>query len=99
MWEGSCSRVAGATFTWDLGGLEYGLPGSDLAVMVLEPDTCALLLQTTKQPMWILGDTFMRKYLVEFDWGNQRLGFSCRDNDNFCPSAYGPPLWVALLGL
>lgn len=26
--------------------------------------------------MWILGDIFMRKYYVQFDWGQQRLGFA-----------------------
>jgi len=38
---------------------------------------CVLGLQglDAPTPMWILGDVFMRRYAVEFDWGGKRMGF------------------------
>eukprot|EP00928_Gymnodinium_smaydae_P070453 TRINITY_DN54283_c0_g1_i1.p1 TRINITY_DN54283_c0_g1~~TRINITY_DN54283_c0_g1_i1.p1 ORF type:complete len:381 (+),score=103.04 TRINITY_DN54283_c0_g1_i1:58-1200(+) len=37
---------------------------------------CLLGLQASPEPLWILGDVFMRKYYVVFDWGKERVGIA-----------------------
>merc|ERR1712232_433040 len=72
-----CSKdVADLTFT--LGGKEFTLNKQDLT-LGQQGSTCILGLMGIEIPsgaLWILGDVFMRKYYVQFDWGEQRLGFA-----------------------
>mmetsp|Transcript_66793 Transcript_66793/g.168647 ORF Transcript_66793/g.168647 Transcript_66793/m.168647 type:complete len:401 (+) Transcript_66793:56-1258(+) len=39
-------------------------------------DICLLGLDQSPLPGWILGDVFLRKYFVQFDWGRKRVGFA-----------------------
>jgi len=60
-----------------LGGQKLVLQGEEL-ILQRQGDLCVLGLQSSPSPWrhWILGDVFMRKYYVQFDWGKQRVGFA-----------------------
>jgi len=66
--------------TFVLGGKEYSLKKEDL-ILQQSGSQCVLGLMgvdvpAPRGPLWILGDVFMRKYYVQFDWGQKRLGFA-----------------------
>merc|ERR1712157_46613 len=63
--------------TFALGGQDFSLSAEDLVIDRLG-FACVLGLQSISlhSPMWILGDVFMRKYYVQFDWGQRRIGFA-----------------------
>merc|ERR1711862_830571 len=71
-----CSADVG-DLTFILGGKEFSLSKEDL-IIAQQASTCVLGLMpiNTPSPMWILGDVFMRKYYVQFDWEQKRLGFA-----------------------
>merc|ERR1711972_1039632 len=71
-----CSAdVPSIAFT--LGGRDFAMTKGDL-VVTERAGWCILGLDVISDdaPFWILGDLFMRKYYVQFDWGNQRVGFA-----------------------
>ena len=74
-----CSaKFPGLTFT--LGGKDYTLMQADL-ILQASGSQCILGLTgidvpAPRGPLWILGDVFMRKYYVQFDWRKKRLGFA-----------------------
>merc|ERR1712045_506253 len=60
------------------GELEFVLKKEDI-ILQQSGSQCILGLMGIDVPggaMWILGDVFMRKYYVQFDWGQKRLGFA-----------------------
>ncbi|CAK0841191.1 unnamed protein product [Prorocentrum cordatum] len=66
------------SFTLD--GKDFALKKADL-ILQAQGSTCILGLMSVdvpppRGPLWIMGDVFMRKYYVQFDWGNKRLGFA-----------------------
>merc|ERR1712151_322830 len=66
--------------TFTLGGKDYALKREDL-ILQQSGSQCVLGLMgvdvpAPRGPLWILGDVFMRKYYVQFDWGQRRLGFA-----------------------
>merc|ERR1711920_1006345 len=66
--------------TFTLGGKDYALKKEDL-ILQQSGSSCVLGLMgvdvpAPRGPLWILGDVFMRKYYVQFDWGQKRLGFA-----------------------
>mmetsp|Transcript_95774 Transcript_95774/g.240000 ORF Transcript_95774/g.240000 Transcript_95774/m.240000 type:complete len:416 (-) Transcript_95774:225-1472(-) len=82
-----CSKLQDAHLAFSLGGSDYTISGMDLA-LAQQGGTCLLALQAMEgQPMWILGDVFMRRYFVEFDWGNARVGLSGGNPRNDVPMA------------
>lgn len=83
-----CSKVAEMEFGIEIGGLEYRLDSSDL-VLGQQGDMCLLALQESPDSKFILGDVFMRRYFVEFDWENAHLGFACTRADHLCPNGTG----------
>jgi len=71
-----CSQeLPGITFT--LGGEDF-VVGADSLIIERIGHMCILGLQAMRlrTPTWILGDIFMRKYYVQFDWGHRRVGFA-----------------------
>jgi len=67
-----------SSMTFSLGGQEYTLDSKDL-VLQASGNQCILGLTgidvpAPAGPLWILGDVFMRKYYVQFDWGQKRIG-------------------------
>merc|ERR1712203_566225 len=76
-WTVDCSKdLPDLAFT--LGGKDYTLKKEDL-ILQQSGSTCILGLmgiEVPSGPLWILGDVFMRKYYVEFDWGQKRLGLA-----------------------
>jgi len=73
-WQVPCKNLEDVTLTFTIGGSDYDIGGMDLAFGRASFGTCALALQVMPQPHWILGDVFMRRYFVEFDWGKRRVG-------------------------
>eukprot|EP00933_Yihiella_yeosuensis_P030323 TRINITY_DN23981_c0_g1_i1.p1 TRINITY_DN23981_c0_g1~~TRINITY_DN23981_c0_g1_i1.p1 ORF type:complete len:406 (+),score=99.41 TRINITY_DN23981_c0_g1_i1:69-1286(+) len=76
--------VPGVTFTlgggWTEKGTDFTLEAKDLLVpsAALPPQAgkiCPLAIMPGGGP-WILGDVFMRKFYVKFDYGNQRIGIA-----------------------
>eukprot|EP00401_Gymnodinium_catenatum_P051996 CAMPEP_0117487572 /NCGR_PEP_ID=MMETSP0784-20121206/16065_1 /TAXON_ID=39447 /ORGANISM="" /LENGTH=383 /DNA_ID=CAMNT_0005282225 /DNA_START=141 /DNA_END=1292 /DNA_ORIENTATION=- len=64
--------------TFTLGGSDFTLTKQDL-ILQQSGSQCILGLmgiEVPAGPLWILGDVFMRKYYVKFDWGQKRLGFA-----------------------
>jgi len=78
----SCSQeLPNLSFT--LGGKDFSLSGEDL-VLQRYGAVCVLGIQSIRlhTPTWILGDVFMRKYYVQFDWGHRRVGFALASTQN-----------------
>jgi len=79
-WAVDCSKdVPDMTFTLD-GDKDFVLNREDLT-LEQSGNQCVLGMQGLdfpfpNRPHWILGDVFMRKYYVKFDWGNKRVGFA-----------------------
>jgi len=64
--------------SFTLGGKAFELQKEDL-ILQQSGSSCILGLMgvdvpAPRGPLWILGDVFMRKYYVQFDWGRQRIG-------------------------
>jgi len=83
-----CSNVEAAELGIEIGGLAYRLDSSDL-VLGRQGTECLLALQESPDSKFILGDVFMRRYFVEFDWENAHLGFACTHADHLCPNGTG----------
>jgi len=66
--------------TFTLAGQSFTLKKQDI-ILQASGSQCILGLMGVdvpppRGPLWILGDVFMRKYYVQFDWGNKRLGIA-----------------------
>jgi hypothetical protein len=78
-WTIDCSAdIPDLTFT--LAGKEFSLSKDDLTLQS-SGSTCILGIMgidvpAPNGPLWILGDVFMRKYYVQFDWENKQVGMA-----------------------
>merc|ERR1712039_215267 len=65
------------SLAFKLGGQDFVLEKDDLVIQKVGR-LCVLGLSAINLPqrMWILGDVFMRKYYVQFDWGRKRVGLA-----------------------
>lgn len=66
--------------SFELGGKIFALSKEDL-ILQQSAGQCVLGFMgidvpPPRGPLWILGDVFMRKYYVQFDWGQKRLGLA-----------------------
>lgn len=77
----SCDTVSSLpTFSFVLNGVQFPLKPS--SYIIQDSGICMVGLESTPltsesgQPMWILGDVFLRSYYAVFDMGNNRVGFA-----------------------
>merc|ERR1711862_416040 len=65
------------TVSFTMGGKTFDLSPEDL-ILESVGNLCILGIQAIDigRPMWILGDVFMRKCYVQFDFGKARMGFA-----------------------
>jgi len=76
-WVVECFKTL-PSMSFVIEGKAFTLNTEDLIVQRSE-DLCTLGIQgttSTDTPFWILGDVFMRKYYVQFDWGKKRMGMA-----------------------
>jgi len=66
-----------STLTFSIGGKDFDFSVEDLAI-IQENSTCFLGIQSIgpSESVWILGDVFMRKYYVKFDWCHGEIGIA-----------------------
>lgn len=65
--------------TVTLGGKDFTLQGEDYVIKAGPVCLFAFTgidVPAPNGPLWIMGDVFMRKYYVAFDYGQKRLGFA-----------------------
>jgi len=76
-----CNELPNITFALD--GHDFPLAGAELVIQGFR-SFCVLGLKSMRmrKPMWILGDVFMRKYYVQFDWNQRRMGFALASHRN-----------------
>jgi len=72
-----CDRMAGMPdLKFTLGqGANFVLKVSEMVIQ-RQGNQCVLGMQPSPEPLWILGDVFMRKYYVKFDYGKKQMGFA-----------------------
>lgn len=75
-----CSKLESFTISFNLGGKDFSLDKDDV-VLQKQQGLCMLGFQGTdipppNGPLWILGDVFMRKYYVKFDWCGAAVGIA-----------------------
>jgi len=74
-WSIDCSKKYSMTFT--IGGKDYVLSNEDLVLNSGGQCILGLMgIDIPRGPLWILGDIFMRKFYVKFDWGQTRVGIA-----------------------
>jgi len=73
----SCSKLSTVpSVSFTLGGKDFSLSAEEL-VVVRQGDVCLLGISAgPPQPLWILGDVFMRKYYVKFDYCGASIGIA-----------------------
>ncbi|CAM9587147.1 unnamed protein product [Phaeothamnion confervicola] len=65
--------------TFTIGGVDYPLEGPEYIINSGKVCLLALMamdIPAPAGPLWIMGDVFMRKYYVAFDYGNKRVGIA-----------------------
>ena len=75
-----CKKISSLpALTVTMGGQDFTLEGKDYVInagpLCLFAFT-GIDVPAPNGPLWIMGDVFMRKYYVAFDWGQRRLGFA-----------------------
>merc|ERR1711937_339491 len=68
-----CSKISSLpALTVTLGGKDFVIKAGPMCLFAFT----GIDVPAPNGPLWIMGDVFMRKYYVAFDYGQKRLGFA-----------------------
>lgn len=90
-----CDKLKAATLTFTIGWRDYQLTGEDMTVGPAQGNLCVLGLQGMEQNFWILGDVFLRRYYVEFDWGQEAIAINGGNPRSHAGQIFGIAMVVA----
>lgn len=96
-----CMNLENANLTFGIGGRDYVIRGMDLSLGMdpIRPSLCLLGLQQLDQNFWILGDLFLRRYFVEFDWDGKRVGLSSSGTPRRDFQLHWTAAWMAIAAI
>jgi len=75
-----CSEIPklNSTLTFTIGAKQYTIPSQELSVGPFpgKEGYCQTLINTMRDPMWIIGASLMKYYYTVWDTGNKRMGWA-----------------------
>jgi len=77
LYQIECAKLQGKNITFSLAQTSFVLSAEDITLQQ-QAGVCLLGVQGSDGvgPQWILGDVFMRRYYVKFDWCGSQVGIA-----------------------
>jgi len=76
LWQASCSALTNAKVAFNIAGTSFELSKEDIVLQEVSGQCILGFGAMDVADMWILGDVFMRRWYVKFDWCKSQVGIA-----------------------